>query len=54
MLKLNPEKGFVTPSESTVEGDLKLQDEKVYAYGPYGDTPDGYLYNDWWIEVIAS
>ena len=63
-VKLNVDKGFTTPSQETVKGDLTLgqgnqvgdnflENGKVYVYTPYNNPApaDGYKYRGWWKEV---
>ena len=63
-VKLNVDKGFTTPSQETVKGDLTLgqgnqvgdnflENGKVYVYTPYNNPApaDGYKYSGWWKEV---
>ncbi|MBO5179011.1 MAG: hypothetical protein J6B87_01515 [Clostridia bacterium] len=53
-VKLNVEKGFVTPGPDTVEGDMKLVGDKVYFYHPDDNRTDGYDIEAWWIEIPAN
>lgn len=50
-VKLNVEKGFVTPGPDTVEGDMKLVGDTVYFYHPDDNRTDGYDIEAWWLEI---
>lgn len=47
VIKLNLEKGVITPGPGTEEGDIKVIDGEAYVYRPYGNDPNGWQYN-WW------
>lgn len=39
-IKLNAKKGFITPEPDTINGDLKIQDRKIYHFYKYSNRKD--------------
>lgn len=50
VIRLNLDKGVITPGPGTEEGDIKVIDGEAYIYRPYGDDPNGWQY-DWWKKI---
>ena len=50
VIKLNLEKGVITPGPGTEEGDIKVINGEAYVYRPYGNDPNGWQY-DWWKKI---
>lgn len=53
-LKLNTQKGLVTPSASCVEGDIKVENGELYVFRPYSFEEGFYNRSDYWIKILKE